>query len=150
MAAWTAAIQESHASAVRARPRLRYMDYKVGWICALEKELAVGEAMLDEIHESLPAASNDTNTCTLGRIGSHNIVMACLPAGQYGLNNASIVGVNMLRTFQFIEKRLLAGIGGGIPDSIDVRLGDVVVSDQVIQYDHSFTGPASLRDPLRC
>lgn len=117
------------------------MDYKVGWICALEKELAVSEAMLDDVHEPLPTASNDANTYTLGRIGSHNIVMACLPAGQYGLNNASIVGVNMLRTFQFIEKRLLVGIGGGIPDSIDIRLGDVVVSDQVIQYDLGKTMP---------
>lgn len=113
------------------------MDYKVGWICALEKELAAAQAMLDEIHEPLPTASNDSNTYTLGSIGPHDVVLACLPAGhgQYGLNNAAIVGANMLHTFQFVDKRLLVGIGGGIPDSVDIRLGDVVVGDQVFQYD---------------
>lgn len=31
--------------------------------------------------------------------------------------------------------RLMVGIGGGVPNRGDIRLGDVVVSDQIIQYD---------------
>lgn len=116
--------------------RLRHQDYTIGWICALPKEMAAGQAMLDEIHETLPSSTRDINTYTLGAIGSHNIAMACLPAGQYGTNNAAIVGANMLTTFPHIERRLMVGIGGGVPDlGADVRLGDVVVGDQVIQYD---------------
>lgn len=116
--------------------RLRHQDYTIGWICALPKEMAAGQAMLDEIHDTLPSSTHDINTYTLGAIGPHNIAMACLPAGQYGTNNAAIVGANMLTTFPHIERRLMVGIGGGVPDSgADVRLGDVVVGDQVIQYD---------------
>jgi hypothetical protein len=44
--------------------------------------MAVAEAMLDEEHEILPIADpNDNNTYLLGRIGSHNVVIACLPCG---------------------------------------------------------------------
>ena len=60
-------------------------DYTVGWICALETELAASQGMLDEEHPDLPQAENDTNTYTLGRIGQHNVVLACLPSGTTGI-----------------------------------------------------------------
>lgn len=121
---------------VSAARCLRYRDYTVGWICALPREMAAAQSMLDEIHETLPNRPRDSNTYTLGRIGMHNVVMACLPAGHYGLNNAAAVGANMVRTFPHIEKRFMVGIGGGVPDlAADIRLGDVVVGDEVIQYD---------------
>jgi len=53
-------------------------DYTVGWICALPLEMAAAKAMLDDIHEDLPIQPNDRNTYTLGKIGAHNIVAACL------------------------------------------------------------------------
>jgi hypothetical protein len=59
-------------------------EYTVGWICALETELAASQAMLDEDHPDLPQAENDTNTYTLARIGQHNVVLACLPSGTTG------------------------------------------------------------------
>ena len=65
-------------------------DYTVGWICALETELAASQAMLDEEHPDLLQAENDTNTYTLGRIGRHNIVVACLPSGTTGASAAAI------------------------------------------------------------
>ena len=52
-------------------------DYTVGWICALGAELAASQAMLDEEHPDLLQVENDTNTYTLGRIGRHNVVLAC-------------------------------------------------------------------------
>jgi hypothetical protein len=44
-------------------------DYTVGWICALEAELAAFQAMLDEElwHPDLLQAENNTNAYTLAR-----------------------------------------------------------------------------------
>lgn len=115
--------------------RLAHEDYIVGWICALPIELAAAEAMLDIKHESLPREANDGNTYTLGSIGSHNIVIACLPMNAYGTNNAATVAKDMDRTFPSIRIRLMVGIGGGVPTKTDIRLGDVVVSTSIIQHD---------------
>ncbi|KAL5089578.1 hypothetical protein Trisim1_005272 [Trichoderma cf. simile WF8] len=109
-----------------------YEDYSVGWICALPKEQTAATAMLDERHPGLPKPMNDTNTYTLGSIGSHNVVIACLPKGQYGNNSAANVAALMIRAFPSIKIGLLVGIGGGVPTK--VRLGDVVVSTPSGQY----------------
>ncbi|KAF5711715.1 nacht ankyrin domain-containing protein [Fusarium mundagurra] len=93
--------------------------------------------MLDDVHDSLPTNQNDTNTYTLGNIGHHNIVIACLPS--YGITNAATVAKDMVRSFVSISFGLMVGIGGGIPLKVDMRLGDVVVSKEVIQYDFGKT-----------
>ncbi|KAI8714627.1 hypothetical protein NCS52_01183000 [Fusarium sp. LHS14.1] len=110
-------------------------QYTIAWICALHIETAAACAMLDEIHEDLPQDTSDKNTYTLGSIGPHNIVIACLPHGQCGTNNAASVLANMLRSFQSICKGFVVGIGGGVPSKGDIRLGDVVVGARVMQYD---------------
>ncbi|BCS21079.1 uncharacterized protein APUU_21511S [Aspergillus puulaauensis] len=116
-------------------PRLSHDSYSVAWICALPIEMAAARAMLDETHETLPTDADDTNTYVLGQIVKHNIVIACLPATQYGTNNAANVATNLTRTFPSIRVGLMVGIGGGVPGSSDVRLGDVVVGTRVMQYD---------------
>lgn len=104
-------------------------------------ELAAVEAMLDDIHESLPS-SRDKNSYTLGRIGDHNIVIAVMP--EIGNNQSQLVATQLLNDFRSIRFGLLVGIGGGVPDEEgenDIRLGDVVVSKPtgpfsgVVQYD---------------
>ncbi|KAJ5000632.1 hypothetical protein K4K48_002414 [Colletotrichum sp. SAR 10_66] len=84
-----------------------------------------------------------------GRIGVHNIVVACLPAGQMGTNSAATVASQMKSSFPSLRFGLLVGIGGGVPnfeDDVDIRLGDVVISQPsgqyggVIQYDFGKTG----------
>ncbi|KAH7305361.1 nucleoside phosphorylase [Rhexocercosporidium sp. MPI-PUGE-AT-0058] len=108
-------------------------DYTIGWVCALPKEQTAATAMLDEIHADLPTKPpNDTNAYTLGSIGKHNIVIACLPKGRLGTSSAATVAIQMVRTFPSIKIGLMVGIGGGIPHK--VRLGDVVVSTPVGQY----------------
>src|SRR4029077_13914593 len=62
-------------------------DYTVGWICALPCEVAAAKVMLDDIYPSLPIRPSDHNTYILGRIGVHNIVVACLPS--YGTTSAA-------------------------------------------------------------
>ncbi|EGC47007.1 ankyrin repeat protein [Histoplasma capsulatum var. duboisii H88] len=107
-------------------------DYTVGWVCALPKELTAAAAMLDEIHEELPKHPNDHNAYTLGRVGVHNIAIACLPKGEIGSNNAATVATWMTSTFPSIKFGLMVGIGGGVPKS--VRLGDVVVSTPTDEF----------------
>ncbi|KAK2036959.1 Pfs domain protein, partial [Colletotrichum somersetense] len=115
--------------------------YTVGWVCALPLERAAAEAMLDDIHPSLDMNPKDSNAYTFGRIGPHNIVIVCLPSGQYGTNSAAVVANNMRWSFPSIRIGLMVGIGGGVPGKVDIRLGDVVVSNPtgdssgVVQYD---------------
>lgn len=120
---------------------LQHQDYTVGWICALSLEMAASEAMLDDCHAHLPQDPRDANSYCLGRIGAHNVVMACLPAGVTGITSAARVAEWMKFTFKHIRFVLMVGIGGGAPGSRDIRLGDIVVgtpgdrSGGIIQYD---------------
>lgn len=107
-------------------------DYTVGWVCALSKEQTAATAMLDERHDDLLKPPNDPNTYTLGSIGKHNIVIACLPQGEIGTNSAATFATWMISTFPSIKFGLMVGIGGGIAPK--VRLGDVVVSAPTGRY----------------
>ncbi|KAG9854642.1 purine and uridine phosphorylase, partial [Aureobasidium melanogenum] len=116
--------------------------YKVGWICALPFEAAAAEVMLDEQYPELPLNPHDSTLYTLGRVGSHNVVIACLPRGRPGLSAATAVARGMLEKFRSIKFGFMVGIGGGVPSNKDdIRLGDVVVSQPnlehggVVQYD---------------
>ncbi|OGM48282.1 hypothetical protein ABOM_002156 [Aspergillus bombycis] len=121
----------------------RHDDYTVGWICAVAPEMAAARLMLDEVHPPLPQLPGDGNVYVLGRIGYHNIVIASLPIGEYGLKSTAAVVMPMLSTFLAVRFILSVGIGGGVPSSnADIRLGDVVVSQPtdaaggVIQFDY--------------
>lgn len=122
---------------------MKHDDYMVGWICALPIEMAAAKGMLDEEHQDLPISRGDSNQYTLGRIGNHNVAIACLPDGMYGITSAALAANGMLWTFQSIRIGLMVGIGGGVPHlpAYDIRLGDVVVSvprttnGGIIQYD---------------
>ena len=103
-------------------------------------------AMLDETHPKLEKGNGDDNDYTLGRIGVHNVVIACLPAGLMGNGPAAIVANNMRRSFP-IKFGLMVGVGGGVwSKKDDIRLGDVVVSHPtgthggVVQWDFGKTG----------
>ncbi|CAH0023288.1 unnamed protein product [Clonostachys rhizophaga] len=105
--------------------------------------MAAATAMLDEIHQGpRELHPNDHNSYTLGKINDHNVVIACLPAGNYGIAPAASTAQQMLTSFTGIKFGLMVGIGGGIPqEGHDIRLGDIVVSEPkgqlggVIQYD---------------
>ncbi len=129
--------------AMAATESRTHNEYTVGWVCALPKELIAAAAMLDEIHTDLPRQPNDHNAYTLGCIGRHNVVVACLPKGETGNNNSATVAARMTSTFPSIKFGLMVGIGGGVPKL--VRLGDVVVSiptdgfGGVVQWDFGKT-----------
>ncbi|KAG2419366.1 hypothetical protein HFD88_004162 [Aspergillus terreus] len=117
---------------------LRREDFTVGWVSALPIELAAARKVLDEEYES----HDDDSTYTLGRIGEHNIVIACFPAGQLGISTGATAAAELKSRFPALEFCLMVGIGGGVPSpENDVRLGDVVISQPqgtyggVVQYD---------------
>ncbi|KAE8422756.1 hypothetical protein BDV36DRAFT_309776 [Aspergillus pseudocaelatus] len=133
-------------------------DYTVGLVCALAKEQTAAIAMLDERHDDLPNPVHDYNAYTLGSMGNHNVVIACLPKGEVGTNSAATVATRMISTFPSIRFGLMVGIGGGVPPK--VRLGDVVVSTPaggfpgVVQWDmgkaeqrHTFRQTGALNNP---
>jgi nucleoside phosphorylase len=140
---------------------MKHQDYTVGWICALPTEMAAAQAMLDERHNPLQQDRSDHNTYVLGRIGVHNVVLACLPSGVIGTISAARVAMQMLSSFKWLKFGLMVGIGGGVPsEENDIRLGDIVVSKPtetfggVIQYDFGktvqegrFTRTGSLNKP---
>ncbi|KAI8634366.1 pfs domain-containing protein [Xylariaceae sp. FL1651] len=117
-----------------------YEAYTVAVVCAIEFEMSAVRYMLDEEHQRLPNKPGDSNRYIFGRLSGHNIVLAWLP-GIQGKSVAAIVATNLDRTFPYIRWRFLTGIGGGVPGTRDVRLGDVVVSmpdgrhGGVVQYD---------------
>ncbi|KAJ6037114.1 hypothetical protein N7540_001393 [Penicillium herquei] len=103
--------------------------YTVGWLCALLVEFAAAEEMLDEIHSDSIADFKTDNIYKLGRMGEHNVVIACLPDTQIGTSSAAAVATWMQLTFTSIRIRLMVSVGGGVPSAdADIRLGDVVVS----------------------
>ena len=82
-------------------------------LCGTNEFVAACE-LLDEEHPLLPTDSpHDDNAYTLGRIGDHHIVIACLPKGRYGIASAASVAKDMLRSFESIRIGLMVGIGGG-------------------------------------
>ncbi|KAK3179999.1 hypothetical protein K4F52_008577, partial [Lecanicillium sp. MT-2017a] len=135
-----------------ARPKLQREEYTVGWVCALPVELAAAQEMLDEEHDDHEQPEHDNNIYSLGRIGRHNVVIVCLPAGLIGNSPAAAVAMQMRSTFKGVRFGLMVGVGGGVPsEEVDIRLGDVVVSqpDQrnggVIQYDFGKATPTGFQ-----
>jgi nucleoside phosphorylase len=131
----------------RPKRELVHEDYTVGWICAIATEYVAAQAFLDKEHDRPEYVfPNDNNDYTLGRVGKHNVVIAVLPEGEYGISSAASVARDMLHSFPNIKIGLMVGIGGGAPSSKhDIRLGDIVVSAPrdgnggVFQYDFGKT-----------
>ena len=120
-------------------------DYTVGWICALDIELAASQVT----NVGLVASVSSAGWTGLKHLypGTYHIeyvsygiiiisvVLACLPSGTTGTNSATTAAANMLRSFPKIRFGLMVGVGGGAPGDPsddpyeDLRLGDVVVSN---------------------
>ncbi|KAG9964220.1 purine and uridine phosphorylase, partial [Aureobasidium melanogenum] len=122
-------------------------QYTVGWICAITTEYTAARQFLDEEHDRPDHVSaNDSNAYTLGKMAGHNVVIAVLPDGEYGVSSATAVAKDMLNSFPNVRIGLMVGIGGGAPTAKhDIRLGDVVVSSRrgnapcVYQYNYGKT-----------
>ncbi|RPA82372.1 hypothetical protein BJ508DRAFT_361306 [Ascobolus immersus RN42] len=115
-------------------------EYSVGWICPLSVEMEAARYILDKEH-GRPKSQHgqDQNVYRLGEICGHKVVLVTLP--EMGPTATTRVASNIRLTFERLRFGLLVGIGGGIPGSVDIRLGDVVVGipteahSGVIQFD---------------
>jgi nucleoside phosphorylase len=140
----------SHESSRYARPAT-LDEFHVAVICALRDEQTAVEACFDEFwdaEKSYPKAAGDTNSYTLGRIGSHNVVLAHM--SNMGNSSAASVAASLKITFQRIRFALVVGICGGVPRPSksfkpEIWLGDVVISTGVVQYDLGWREPTKFK-----
>ncbi|KAJ2894497.1 uncharacterized protein MKZ38_007499 [Zalerion maritima] len=127
-------------------------DFEIAIFCALTLELIAAKAALDHCWDSNPdsdlqddtlnahyvgRAPADINSYTTGRIGRHNVVLVAMP--HYGKISATAVATNCKHSFPKVKLALVVGICGGVPTTSNagrpIALGDVVLSNGVIQYD---------------
>ncbi|KAH6975801.1 nucleoside phosphorylase domain-containing protein, partial [Ilyonectria destructans] len=121
------------------RPATRH-DFEIAVICALIIEADAVDALFDhhwdEDGPPYDKAPGDPNAYSTGAIGRHNIVLAHMPG--MGKANASAVAANCRASFPNIRLAVVVGVCGAVPFSPggeEIVLGDVVVSDGVVQYD---------------
>ncbi|KAI2996207.1 hypothetical protein CBS147346_9461 [Aspergillus niger] len=120
--------------------------FVIAIICPLPLEAQVAIPLFDTVYdrtvyEKYGPVRNDPNHYTLGRIGRYDVVLAHM--GGCGKAEASSVASHIKQSYPGIELALLIGICGGVPyrtnvgptQRRDVFLGDVIVSDAIIQYD---------------
>jgi nucleoside phosphorylase len=134
-------------------------EFAVAIICALTLEAEAVEALFDETYdrlsESYKKQPGDNNAYFTGRIGNHNVVLCCMP--RMGKGNAASVAASLKISYQRIQVALVVGICGGAPctpDKEEIFLGDVIISDAVIEYDfgrqyrHGFERKTGVKDTL--
>jgi nucleoside phosphorylase len=122
------------------RPASR-RNFEIVLICALPLEADAVEAVFDHHWDDdggppFDKFSGDPNTYSTGTIGRHNVVLAHMPG--MGKANAAFVAANCRASFPNIRLAIIVGICGcapQTPDGEEIVLGDVIISDGVIQHD---------------
>jgi nucleoside phosphorylase len=121
------------------RPPRSRSDFQTAIICTLPVEADAVGAMFDEYwHKDggYTKAPGDTNAYVTGRIGYHNVVMAFVP----GMGKGAAAGVagGLRSSYPQVKLALVVGVCGGVPytpDGEEILLGDVIISDGIVQYD---------------
>src|SRR5436309_4077664 len=114
-------------------------DFEIAIICGLPLEASVAGALFDKRYDdkTYGQASGDPNAYSTGVIGHHNVVLVHMP--NMGKAAAAAAAASLRTSFQEIQLALVVGICGGAPfgmqPSEDILLGDVVISEGLVQYD---------------
>jgi nucleoside phosphorylase len=122
------------------QPRSR-ADFEIAIICALEAEADAVVVLFDKCWEDegqrYGKAAGDANAYTPGVMGGHNVVLAHMPG--IGKSDAASLAASFRSSFGRIQLALVVGICGGVSYRSDkdeaLWLGDVIISDGLIQYD---------------
>lgn len=137
------ASSEAHSQ----RPESR-SEFEIAIICALPAEASAVEAVFDEIWDDggdkYGKSTTDSNAYTTGLICNHYVVLAYMPG--MGKKNAVSVATHFRSSFPGIKLALLVGVCGGVPiggDGEEIILGDVIISDGVVEYDFGRRFPGS-------
>jgi nucleoside phosphorylase len=115
-------------------------EFAIAIICALTLEAEAVEDLFDETYDRLGEyyrkQPGDDNAYVNGRIGNHNVVVCYMPG--MGKGSAASVASSLKISYKRIEVALVVGICGGAPYPLsggEIFLGDVIMSDSVVQYD---------------
>jgi nucleoside phosphorylase len=121
------------------RPKDR-RGFEIAIICALPLEADAVEALFDHDWDDedppFDKERGDPNAYSTGVIGRHNVVLAYMPG--MGKVNAAVVASNCGKSFPGIKLALIVGVCGVVPFKLnedEIVLGDVIISDGIIQYD---------------
>ncbi|RYP33057.1 hypothetical protein DL768_011108 [Monosporascus sp. mg162] len=121
------------------RPATRF-DFAIAVICALSLEADAVDALFDYHWDDdgppYDKAPGDPNAYSTGAVGRHNVVLAHMPG--MGKANAAAVAANCRTSFPNIKLAVVVGVCGVAPfnpDGNEIVLGDVIISNGVIQYD---------------
>ncbi|KAL3438875.1 purine and uridine phosphorylase [Aspergillus tetrazonus] len=113
-------------------------DFHIAIICALPLEFDAVEALLDEYYDETIkrlGQRGDANWYRTGRLGEHDVVLTCLP--DMGQGSASSAASSLLISFGRISLALVVGICGAVPtlpQKREIILGDVIISDSIVEY----------------
>ncbi|SCO92745.1 uncharacterized protein FRV6_16873 [Fusarium oxysporum] len=114
--------------------------FEIAIICALTLEADAIEALFDHHWDDdgppFDKEPGDPNAYSTGVIGRFNVVLAFMSG--MGKVNAATVASNCGKSFPGIKLALVVGICGAVPfgpNNDEIVLGDVVISNGVIQYD---------------
>ncbi|KAK2736498.1 nb-arc and tpr domain protein [Colletotrichum kahawae] len=123
-----------------ARPQHRD-DFEIAVVCALPLESDAVALIFDEFWgggggQGLGRAPGDQNTYTNGRIDDHNVVLVHLP--NMGKVSTAAAAAGLRSSYTRLKLAVLTGICGGVPcpeGGNEIFLGDVIISQAVVQYD---------------
>jgi nucleoside phosphorylase len=113
-------------------------DFEIAIICALPLEASAVSALFDKQWDDqiIGRAPRDLNAYSAGVIGHHNVVLVHMSG--MGKVAAATAAACLRASFPGIQLALVVGICGGAPSgkqSEDILLGDVVISEGLVQYD---------------
>ncbi|KIW62542.1 hypothetical protein PV04_10710 [Phialophora macrospora] len=142
--------------ATQRRPHDR-LGFEIAIICALPAEadavISLFDVHWDKDDRRYGKAARDPNAYTTGGIGQHNVVVVHMPS--MGKVSAANVAQGLRSSFENIQLALVVGICGGVPyrrrNKQEIFLGDVVISQSLIQYDfgRQYPGSFEAKDSLQ-
>ncbi|EXL38999.1 hypothetical protein FOCG_18375 [Fusarium oxysporum f. sp. radicis-lycopersici 26381] len=114
--------------------------FEIAIICALPLEADAIEALFDYYWDSngppFGKAARDPNSYSTGVIGCHNVVLVRMPG--MGKVHAAAAASSCRASFPNVKIALVVGVCGVAPfkrNGEEIVLGDVVISECIIQYD---------------
>ncbi|KAG9836642.1 purine and uridine phosphorylase, partial [Aureobasidium melanogenum] len=112
-------------------------DFEVAIICALPREadavLRLFDQSYDEHGVRYGKQEGDMNAYSTGRIGQHHIVLAHMP--RIGPTSSANVATGLRLSFRKVRLALVVGVCGAAPLERPIILGDVIISDLVVEFD---------------
>jgi nucleoside phosphorylase len=132
---------ESNKAQTAAFPKLSEEDQPaVAIFCALPLEADAVIELFDEApggeSKKSKKVMGDENIYTFGRISSLNVIL--IHMGGMGKGSAARAASSLRASYPGVNLALVVGICGGVPgerEDGELILGDVVISDGIVQYD---------------